>query len=43
MSTDTTSVAQTPPEKSAAAPLLEVTDLRVSFPSEEGRVDAVRG
>ncbi|MFE3983760.1 dipeptide ABC transporter ATP-binding protein [Nocardia tengchongensis] len=25
------------------APLLEVTDLRVSFPGEEGRVDAVRG
>lgn len=27
----------------AGAPLLEVSDLRVSFPSEEGRVDAVRG
>ncbi|MEU8895104.1 ABC transporter ATP-binding protein [Nocardia sp. NPDC048505] len=26
-----------------AAPLLEVSELRVSFPSEEGRVDAVRG
>lgn len=26
-----------------SAPLLEVSDLRVSFPSEEGRVDAVRG
>ncbi|APA94822.1 ABC transporter ATP-binding protein [Nocardia seriolae] len=25
------------------APLLEVSDLRVSFPGEEGRVDAVRG
>ncbi|WP_067696474.1 ABC transporter ATP-binding protein [Nocardia jejuensis] len=25
------------------APLLEVADLQVSFPSEEGRVDAVRG
>ncbi|MBB5913674.1 peptide/nickel transport system ATP-binding protein [Nocardia transvalensis] len=25
------------------APLLEVSDLHVSFPSEEGRVDAVRG
>ncbi|WP_459548773.1 ABC transporter ATP-binding protein [Nocardia sp. X0981] len=25
------------------APLLEVSDLRVSFPSEEGRVEAVRG
>ncbi|MGW0250734.1 ABC transporter ATP-binding protein [Nocardia goodfellowii] len=24
-------------------PLLEVTDLRVSFPSEEGRIEAVRG
>ncbi|WP_227997919.1 dipeptide ABC transporter ATP-binding protein [Nocardia australiensis] len=31
------------PEKSSTAPLLEVTDLRVSFPSEEGRIDAVRG
>ncbi|MEV6428468.1 ABC transporter ATP-binding protein [Nocardia sp. NPDC051463] len=28
---------------SSTAPLLEVTDLRVSFPSEEGRIDAVRG
>ncbi|MFQ6394857.1 dipeptide ABC transporter ATP-binding protein [Nocardia sp. KC 131] len=27
----------------STAPLLEVTDLRVSFPSEEGRIDAVRG
>jgi len=27
----------------ADAPLLEVRDLRVSFPSEEGRIDAVRG
>ncbi|MBW0271209.1 peptide ABC transporter ATP-binding protein [Nocardia sp. MH4] len=27
----------------STAPLLEVTDLRVSFPGEEGRVDAVRG
>ncbi|MBJ8339899.1 ABC transporter ATP-binding protein [Antrihabitans sp. YC3-6] len=26
-----------------SAPLLEITDLRVSFPSEEGRIDAVRG
>ncbi|WP_228783165.1 ABC transporter ATP-binding protein [Nocardia cyriacigeorgica] len=43
MSTDTTTVERTPPEKSSTAPLLEVTDLRVSFPSEEGRVDAVRG
>ncbi|MBF6164351.1 ABC transporter ATP-binding protein [Streptomyces gardneri] len=30
-------------ETTAAAPLLEITDLRVSFPSEEGRIDAVRG
>ncbi|MEV6274663.1 ABC transporter ATP-binding protein [Nocardia sp. NPDC051832] len=30
-------------EKNSAEPLLEVADLRVSFPSEEGRVDAVRG
>ncbi|MBL1073336.1 ABC transporter ATP-binding protein [Nocardia sp. 2] len=29
--------------KATTAPLLEVTDLRVSFPSEEGRVEAVRG
>ncbi|WP_040787932.1 ABC transporter ATP-binding protein [Nocardia paucivorans] len=28
---------------STGAPLLEVSDLRVSFPSEEGRVEAVRG
>ncbi|MFD8244212.1 ABC transporter ATP-binding protein [Nocardia sp. NPDC059691] len=27
----------------STAPLLEITDLRVSFPSEEGRIDAVRG
>ncbi|MGN2634867.1 ABC transporter ATP-binding protein [Nocardia takedensis] len=27
----------------STAPLLEVADLRVSFPSEEGRVEAVRG
>lgn len=26
-----------------AQPLLEIADLRVSFPSEEGRIDAVRG
>lgn len=34
------------PDSSASgpdAPLLEVSDLRVSFPSEEGRVEAVRG
>ncbi|UGT40392.1 ABC transporter ATP-binding protein [Nocardia yamanashiensis] len=29
--------------KTTTAPLLEVSDLHVSFPSEEGRVDAVRG
>ncbi|MFE4457491.1 dipeptide ABC transporter ATP-binding protein [Nocardia tengchongensis] len=29
--------------RTTTAPLLEVSDLRVSFPSEEGRVDAVRG
>lgn len=29
--------------KTATAPLLEVVDLQVSFPSEAGRVDAVRG
>ncbi|MEV6068375.1 ABC transporter ATP-binding protein [Nocardia sp. NPDC052001] len=28
---------------STTAPLLEVSDVHVSFPSEEGRVDAVRG
>ncbi|WP_040772684.1 ABC transporter ATP-binding protein [Nocardia pneumoniae] len=27
----------------STTPLLEITDLRVSFPSEEGRIDAVRG
>src|SRR5690606_21211129 len=42
-SSETTTVEQSPPEKSSTAPLLEVSDLRVSFPSEEGRVDAVRG
>ena len=31
------------PDPASDAPLLEVTDLRVSFPSEDGRVDAVRG
>ncbi|EST36985.1 peptide ABC transporter ATP-binding protein [Streptomycetaceae bacterium MP113-05] len=30
-------------EPATAAPLLSVRDLRVSFPSEAGRVDAVRG
>ncbi|MGV9836245.1 ABC transporter ATP-binding protein [Nocardia niigatensis] len=29
--------------RTTTAPLLEVSDLRVSFPSEEGRVEAVRG
>ncbi|WP_245721466.1 dipeptide ABC transporter ATP-binding protein [Nocardia crassostreae] len=29
--------------KATTAPLLEVADLRVAFPSEEGRVEAVRG
>ncbi|MGQ4598787.1 dipeptide ABC transporter ATP-binding protein [Nocardia sp. R6R-6] len=27
----------------STTPLLEITDLRVSFPSEEGRIEAVRG
>ena len=31
------------PDPASDAPLLEVTDLRVSFPSEDGRVNAVRG
>ncbi|GAA5047171.1 ABC transporter ATP-binding protein [Nocardia callitridis] len=30
-------------DNNSTAPLLEITDLRVSFPSEEGRVEAVRG
>ncbi|WP_216893388.1 ABC transporter ATP-binding protein [Nocardia alni] len=30
-------------EKGKTAPLLEVSDLHVSFPGEEGRIDAVRG
>ncbi|MFE7746974.1 ABC transporter ATP-binding protein [Nocardia sp. NPDC057455] len=30
-------------QTASTAPLLEITDLRVSFPSEEGRIDAVRG
>ncbi|MVU79752.1 dipeptide ABC transporter ATP-binding protein [Nocardia sp. ET3-3] len=29
--------------RATTAPLLEVTDLHVSFPGEEGRIDAVRG
>ncbi len=32
-----------PAETEPTAPLLEVTGLRVSFPSEEGRIEAVRG
>ncbi|QPL05733.1 MULTISPECIES: ABC transporter ATP-binding protein [Actinomyces] len=31
------------PDPTSQAPLLEVTDLHVSFPSEDGRVNAVRG
>ena len=31
------------PDPTADAPLLEVKDLAVSFPSEDGRVNAVRG
>ncbi|WP_172119882.1 ABC transporter ATP-binding protein [Actinomyces faecalis] len=31
------------PDPGSTAPLLEVTDLHVSFPSEDGRVNAVRG
>lgn len=31
------------PDPTSTAPLLEVTDLKVSFPSEDGRVNAVRG
>ncbi|PHP51734.1 ABC transporter ATP-binding protein [Actinomyces ruminis] len=31
------------PNRTADAPLLEVSDLHVSFPSEDGRVHAVRG
>ena len=31
------------PDRNADAPLLEVVDLHVSFPSEDGRVNAVRG
>ncbi|MFR9752737.1 dipeptide ABC transporter ATP-binding protein [Nocardia sp. 004] len=33
----------TPVERHSTTPLLDITDLRVSFPSEEGRIDAVRG
>ncbi|WP_067781858.1 ABC transporter ATP-binding protein [Actinomyces vulturis] len=31
------------PDRQSSAPLLEVNDLRVSFPSENGKVNAVRG
>ena len=31
------------PDPTSTAPLLEVSDLKVSFPSEDGRVNAVRG
>ena len=31
------------PDPKSGAPLLEVRDLCVSFPSEDGRVNAVRG
>ena len=31
------------PDPTSTAPLLEVSDLQVSFPSEDGRVNAVRG
>ncbi|WP_433600562.1 dipeptide ABC transporter ATP-binding protein [Nocardia sp. CA-135953] len=40
---DKVSTEKNSTEKSSTAPLLEVSDLRVSFPSEEGRIDAVRG
>ncbi|WP_280267756.1 ABC transporter ATP-binding protein [Nocardia wallacei] len=36
-------VATAEPLRTTTAPLLEVSDLHVSFPSEEGRIDAVRG
>ncbi|WP_328389839.1 ABC transporter ATP-binding protein [Nocardia sp. NBC_00416] len=39
---DRTEPGDSSPEQ-GKTPLLEVSDLRVSFPSEEGRVDAVRG
>ncbi|MFJ9364195.1 dipeptide ABC transporter ATP-binding protein [Nocardia sp. NPDC101769] len=44
MSQDSAERADTAaPSARTTAPLLEVSDLRVSFPGEEGRVDAVRG
>ncbi|MEU0544791.1 ABC transporter ATP-binding protein [Nocardia sp. NPDC005978] len=42
MRTDKTPEADSP-RKNTTAPLLEVSDLRVSFPGEEGRIEAVRG
>ncbi|MFC9465580.1 ABC transporter ATP-binding protein [Streptomyces coelicoflavus] len=39
----TTTPIELPDRGTAQAPLLRVRDLRVSFPSEAGRVDAVRG
>jgi len=43
--TDTSATATAPeaPKQTTTAPLLEVSDLHVSFPGEEGRIDAVRG
>ncbi len=43
--TDTSATAAAPeaPKQTTTAPLLEVSDLHVSFPGEEGRIDAVRG
>ncbi|MBF6238034.1 ABC transporter ATP-binding protein [Nocardia otitidiscaviarum] len=43
MSPDIAKDAPRDPLRATTAPLLEVSDLRVSFPSEEGRVEAVRG
>ncbi|MDO4901604.1 ABC transporter ATP-binding protein [Actinomyces sp.] len=39
----TAPISQELPAREADAPLLEIDDLRVSFPSEDGRVHAVRG
>lgn len=43
--TDTSATANAPetPKQTTTAALLEVSDLQVSFPGEEGRIDAVRG
>ncbi|MQY22379.1 dipeptide ABC transporter ATP-binding protein [Nocardia macrotermitis] len=41
--TDTSAPAPETPKQTTTAPLLEVSDLHVSFPGEEGRIDAVRG